>query len=485
MSTTKILFIGLLSTGFWFSSWASDTNSIIAGPLFSKYSLTLAPGERTEIISPFYYNEQNETRHTWGVPPLMSHSEDPATQSEEFDFCYPALSYFHYGQEHHWQLFQVLSFAGGRSQTNSTARRFTLFPIYFRQRSTDTNKNYTAVFPIYGHLENRLFRDEIDFVMFPFYSKTRKKDVVNYNMPYPFYNKRYGDGLYGWQIWPFIGHERKEITWQTNVLHEKEVNGGHESQFMMWPFFTEVTNGIGTTNASYQKALIPLRTTYRSKLRDSDSWGWPIGITHTIDREKQYEEWDTPWPLVERADGKGKTQRRFWPFYSRGSNATLVDNWYCWPVYKYNGIHSPPLERERTRIMFFLYSDLKMRSTDTGRELRRRDLFPFYAVNRDLNGNERLQVLAILEPFFPTNEKMEREYAPVYSLWRAEKNAKTGAKSQSLLWNLYRRETAPGTKKISLLFGLFQYQSSTEGKRWRVCYIPMGKTAAPRPASGH
>jgi hypothetical protein len=53
-----------------------------------------------------------------------------------------------------------------------------------------------------------------------------------------------------------------------------------------------------------------------------------------------------------------------------------------------------------------------------------------------------------------------------------------GATSQSLLWNLYRRDSTPGAKKCSLLFGLFQYQSSPEGKRMRLMYIPLGKTAA-------
>ena len=62
---------------------------------------------------------------------------------------------------------------------------------------------------------------------------------------------------------------------------------------------------------------------------------------------------------------------------------------------------------------------------------------------------------------------------------RIGRNPKTGARSQSLLWNLYRHETAPDTKKISLLFGLFQYQSSLTGKGWRVCYIPFGKVNAP------
>jgi hypothetical protein len=71
---------------------------------------------------------------------------------------------------------------------------------------------------------------------------------------------------------------------------------------------------------------------------------------------------------------------------------------------------------------------------------------------------------------------VERDYSPVWSVWRSEKNAKTGASSQSLLWNLYRHERAPTGKKCSLLFGLFQYQSSAEGKRVRLFYIPVMAT---------
>jgi len=63
-------------------------------------------------------------------------------------------------------------------------------------------------------------------------------------------------------------------------------------------------------------------------------------------------------------------------------------------------------------------------------------------------------------------------------VWRSEKNAKTGATSQSLLWNLYRHEAAPASKKCSLLFGLFQYQSGVAGKRVRLFYIPVVRTKA-------
>ena len=100
-------------------------------------------------------------------------------------------------------------------------------------------QNYTAVFPFYGHLKHRLFRDEIDFIMFPLYSQTRKKDVVTDNIPIPFFHLRHGDGLHGWQFWPLVGHEHKDVTTQTNGFGDTQIVGGHDSCFALWPFLLQ------------------------------------------------------------------------------------------------------------------------------------------------------------------------------------------------------------------------------------------------------
>ena len=128
--------------------------------------------------------------------------------------------------------------------------------------------------------------------------------------------------------------------------------------------------------------------------------------------------------------------------------------------------------------MFFLYSDIVDRNTETQKSASRSYLFPFYLKRKDFNGNTRLQVFAPLEPFVPGSHKIERDYSPLWSVWRQEANPNTGAASQSLLWNTYRRDVTPGHKKVSLLFGLFQYQSGPEGNRVRLFYIPLGGHAA-------
>jgi hypothetical protein len=134
------------------------------------------------------------------------------------------------------------------------------------------------------------------------------------------------------------------------------------------------------------------------------------------------------------------------------------------------------LDQERTRILFYLFVNVTEKNIETKAERRRVDLWPLFTWHRDFNGNSRLQILAPVEPLLPNNRGIERNWSPLWSLWRDEKNPKSGANSQSLLWNFYRRDATPTSKKCSLLFGLFQYQSGSESTRLRLLYIPVFET---------
>jgi hypothetical protein len=453
-------------------SEVSPDTDLTFGPVLSRFPLTLDEGERTEALGPLFYSEHKETESTVAFPPFYSRVVDSAVESEEYDFLYPMLSYDRYGPEYRWHIFQLFSFAGGKNQADDSARRFTVFPIYFQQRSTDTNLNYTAFLPFYGHLKNRLFKDEINFIAFPGYVQTRKRDVITDNYMYPFVHVRHGDGLKGWQFWPFYGEEHKDITTRTNGFNEVETIGGHDRKFIGWPVYFNQTNGIGTSNTEEQFAVLPFYASTRSPGRDSTSVVWPF-ITWTDDRARKYREWDTPWPLIVFARGEGKTVNRVFPFYSKAHNQYLESDFFLWPVYKYNRVHSDPLDRERTRILLFLYSQVNEKNTETGAIRKRTDLWPLFTYRHELDGKSRLQILAPLEPLLPLSKSIDRNWSPVWSIWRSEKNPKNGHTSHSLLWNLYRSESTPFSKKNSLLFGLFQYQSDSDSKRWRLFYIPL------------
>jgi len=474
----SLLQSGCLGYGMCLPIAALGGDSLGAGPLYDQFPLTLNSGHRTEAVGPFFFQQERDTEKSWGISPLFSWRTDPATESGGYDLCYPLLTYEYYGQERRWQFCQLLSLAGGQTQAGVPQDRFTIFPLYFRQLSPDPNESYTAFFPIYGQLKNRLFRDDIFFVMFPVYSETRRRDVVTDNYLYPLFHLRRGDGMHGWQFWPVAGNEYKSVTTRTNGFGETEVIGGYDKSFFLWPIFLWQNADVGTENPVKFHASIPFYAVSRSPQRDYTSVLWPL-FNWIDDRGKKYREWELPYPLVVIARGPGKTTTRVLPLFSRSHNDTLESNFYLWPLYKYNRIHASTLDRERTRILFFLYSDLSEKNTSTGKTKRRVDLLPFFTWHRDFDGNRRLQILAPIEPVLPDNRGIEHNWSPLWSLWRAEENPSTGAKSRSLLWNLYRYDTAPGAKKGSLLFGLFQYQSNPESKKLRLLYIPLAKTHQP------
>jgi hypothetical protein len=145
----------------------------------------------------------------------------------------------------------------------------------------------------------------------------------------------------------------------------------------------------------------------------------------------------------------------------------------------YKRLHTEALDRERTRILFYLFSNVTEKNIETGAERKRVDFWPLFTWHHDFNGSSRLQILALVESALPNNPGVERNWSPLWSLWRSENNPQAGAASQSFLWNLYRRDTTPGAKKCSLLFGFFQYQSDSEMKKLRLFYVPALQWHAP------
>lgn len=282
-----------------------------AGPLIDQFPLTLDIGSRTEALGPLFYEQEGEAQDVFALPPLFSHTSNPNLDSEEFDFAYPLLTYDRFGTEYRWQLVQLLSFAGGQNQDEITAKRFTVFPFYFQQRSPDPEQNYTALFPIYGHLEGRLFRSEIDFLLWPLYVKTvrrpavsslpntafaapkyrffkaRRGDVTTYNYLYPIFHLRYGDGLRGWQFWPLVGSEHKDVTTRTNGFGETEIVAGHDTFFALWPFYANNRTDIGTDNPRKTLTVLPFFNIERAPLRDTTGVLWPL-FNVVDDREKKY-----------------------------------------------------------------------------------------------------------------------------------------------------------------------------------------------------
>jgi hypothetical protein len=458
------------------AAWASEPPARTEhsyGPLAHDFDLIWEEGRRQEVAGPIFSVEVGRDWERWAVSPFLRYANDRTLDSSEFDVLYPFFTVDRAGTEYKFKLMFLHSFAGGQSQEEDLARRFTVFPLYFSQRSPVPEDNYTAVLPFYGTLKNRLQRDEIHWVMWPLYVETWRKGVRTRNMPWPLVHSREGGGIEGWQFWPFYGRETKTSSTFTNDYGNLEIDPGHRKSFVLWPFYFREDHEVGTTNEVNHRILLPFYSYSLSPAKDSRTWLWPL-FSVIDNREKRYKEWQMPWPFIVFARGPGENTDRVLPFYSRSVSPTAQSGFLLWPLYKVNRITSPPLMRERNRILFFLYSNVRETNTLRQTVARRVDLWPFFAYREDHEGNRRFQALALLESFLPLNHAIDHVYSPMWSIWRNASNPTTQASSQSFLWNLYRRDRSPAQTKVSLLFGLFQYQSTPERRRVKLFFIPFG-----------
>ncbi len=462
----------------------TEADEVNVGPFYSKVGLTLGEGYRVEAMGPFYHREVGINYDEWAITPFYTRHYDAAADRLSIDIVWKLAEVDRMGPEYRFAFFQFFNFTGGRTLNEENDRRFTLFPIYFQNRSSNPERDYTSVFPFYGKVHSRMFRDEINWVMAPLYVETRKKDVVTKNMPLPFFHIRTGDNLSGWQLWPLVGEEYKGVTEVTNVLGEVRQVAPHHKSFFLFPIFMDKHLGIGTPEEDQESTFLPFYYFRRSAHRDVTTVLWPF-FPYTEDREHDYREWGVPYPIIVFARGPGKNSARFWPIYGQASNDTIKTRFVLAPLYRSKEINSGNLHQLRWRIAYFLYDHVDERNTETGKEYQRRNQLPLFTYNKQMDGTESLQILALLEPLLPTDSTLRRTISPLWALWRTEKNANTGQRSDSLLWNLYRREKTPETKKTSFLMGLFQHESSADGKSLRLFYLPRikwGKSEEAKPA---
>ena len=106
------------------SAYAGSDDWLNIGPIFDQFDLTLTQGHRTEIGGPVFYSQTQEDDKLWAIPPFFSMDKNSGTDSEEWDFFYPVMTYDRFGSEHRWQLFQLFNISGGDSTRSGACSRF-------------------------------------------------------------------------------------------------------------------------------------------------------------------------------------------------------------------------------------------------------------------------------------------------------------------------------------------------------------------------
>ena len=352
---------------------------------------------------------------------------------------------------------------------------FTLFPFLFYDRS-DRGPSTLALFPLGGRILNHFNRDEIRFALFPLYGQTRKGSTTVTNILWPFFAFVDGENESGIKVWPLFGASSKP--------------GVYRKRFYLWPLFFDYDLALNSDQPRKIRMFWPFYGIDSRPAQTSRVVFWPF-FSFRDDREKGYKKWDFPWPLWGVTRGKSDYGNRFFPLFAYERHRDSEKLWLAWPVYRFDTLDSPQLQRRRHSVLFFLFRDLhEAYPGEEGERLHRVTFWPLFRYQQE-RGVTRFSLLALVEPIFPNSEGVENNWAPLWRLYQAEWDHH-GNRVDSLLWNLFWREHRPdavamelfplfslrhetdGTTEFALLKGLFRYHREDGERRVNFFYLPWG-----------
>ncbi|HAD04873.1 MAG: hypothetical protein A2005_09030 [Desulfuromonadales bacterium GWC2_61_20] len=482
MISRVFLYCGLLLLFAAPRAQAAQSRVFTLWPVLDYRSAPAADFSSFHLLGPLIKYESSSTTTRSAVRPFFFHESSAAEHTSTTDLLFPVATIDQGDNLKSFQFLRLLTFDFAARESGSKDE-FMLFPLLFYNHLPGRDATF-ALFPLIGRIEGKYGRERIDFVLFPLYARTSTKELTTTNLPWPIFSWVEGEGVSGWQFWPLYGFTEK--------------SGRYHKRFFLWPFFFRNDLSLAGDETLRETLVFPVWASIDSPSYQSQHLLWPF-FGHTADRDAGYEEWDFPWPLLRLTRGERRNGVRILPFYTRERIDAYQKRWFLWPLYKIEERDSEILTYRRDRIAYFLYSDTeeRLRGEDFPRK-KRVALWPLFTYeNKD--GLARFSTPALLEPFFPENERIERNWAPFWRLYQVHWD-RQGNEAASLLWNLYwkerrgedlfwelfplahyRHEAAVGVD-LALLKGLFRYRRSGERTKVTFLFLPWGPSWA-TPAS--
>ncbi len=447
---------------------------------------TLSPGPRRENFEPVFLYSEDEPREGKGTDalgPLITHRKDTRQQ----DFAFRPLFYWR-KEEGKYTLLEYLYPLGKYKKTDKEVESY-LMPFYSTRRDlsakehekkergfllafwgeTEKGESYGGFFPIYGKLKKRLGKDELNFFLWPLYSDSREGENRTYSFLWPIFSHTTGGGKEGFKVWPLVGHERKE--------------NSYEKSFFLWPIFHFEKRYLYTENPTEISMVFPLYVSSVSPKRISRSVIWPF-FNYTYDEEDHYTQWDFPWPLLQWAKGDDKSIFRIFPFYGKKSWEGDEKGYILWPFYLYDRQGEDGYRKTR-HLYLLLSKDQTEVWEKEGKRARIFRIWPLFYYGLRKEGDVHVHFPALI-PI--DDEGFERNWGPLFRLYEYHRNA-AGESESKFLWGFYvhrknaARElyelsffltyySAEDLSYFSLLRGLLEYRAEGKKCALRLLYSP-------------
>ncbi|MFQ5786431.1 MAG: hypothetical protein ACE5H1_00465, partial [Thermodesulfobacteriota bacterium] len=455
--------------------------------------------KEVDMLGPFITSKKNDVKSEYGFRPFFYVVKDKQRDSTEFDFLYPIATYDR--RENDWWfqfLVYLLYYDSKQTQSDFVERELNIFPFIFSKKAEDKDNSYFALFPFFGNLKNKFYKDEINFVLFPLFLQTRNGEEIHQSFLWPFFGYYKGGGQSGFRFWPLFGYRKKK-----EKLDEK---------FALWPIFMS-RKKIFYGEVIKTFSIFPFYTSFETPDFTNKTYFWPF-FNYVEDKKKGFKQLSAPWPFIGFTRGM-REGNRFFPFFAsnrgeRGGGRVVPiypqdskrsksqgyedkDGFILWPIYRYNTITLEDYRRISKSILLIIFKDIKDEPIiEDGTSGRRISLWPLFSYKRDSNGNRTFQFISLLEPLVFGVDGLERNYYPLWRFFEWKKYS-DGRTVTSFLWNTFSTDHSEKTTKVSLkpiipIFsysraeneskthffgGLFGYQKIGDKKKIKLLFFPI------------
>jgi hypothetical protein len=300
--------------------------------------------------------------------------------------------------------------------------------------------SWWMVFPLGGHLEQKIFSDQIDFVLFPIWARTRTGDWHSTHV-----------------LWPLI-------CWG-------EGEGRSHARFI--PFWSQ-TDGPKSSQRTLLWPIVHWGTETRGD-RTFDGWFVFPAVGHRTSRDGSYSEWTALWPFFYWSDDEKNGDRTrgilwpfhketerpeagisstwWWPFWGDYNSPTETSAFYAWPiVWKGQYEEGEGATARTSRRLFVVPLWMERESGPAGGAPDSKDLrsWPLFSFERTRSGEETLRVPDLI-PFFGW-QAGETAWSDLFALFKMRSDDQ-GRKAWDLPFGIVRyRRDAAGASKLTFLW---------------------------------
>jgi hypothetical protein len=421
--------------------------------LYGFICLTLCGTATASSLFPFYNNVQTEQGSFFAVRPLYSHTVLNEKGVEVSDYLWPIYSRKEFKDEQSSRALVFWYTHKFDAKDESPRQRNWLLPVYFQGRDVN-GKGYFALFPLGGTIKEFLGRDEIMFVLFPAFGKSRINDVKTTSVLWPVYSHTRGEGIQRDRVFPIYGR---------SVLE-----GKYEKEFILWPFWTSADYFYpGDSGKSW--ILFPICG--RSKLEQESTW-WVIPPFFRFTDGTKQDRLLCPWPFIQKMESEKHSKFYIWPLWGEDQYAAgpTHRNFMLWPLlWSQKTGDTNKLTTSRMALPFFYQSYTVC--TESEKKTETADywkIWPLMSWQRE-GETSRFRMLELWP--LKNSPPIERNWTPLWTLYKRTNT--DGVVRKDALWFAWHSENEPTIdhKEWSLLKGLLAYKRDGEKQNLRVLYF--------------